>query len=57
VAVAGGFTFSSLSAGATHNCSLSAGGTAYCWGDGGVGQLGNGSTTGSSVPVKVKGQP
>jgi alpha-tubulin suppressor-like RCC1 family protein len=34
---------------------LRAGGTAQCWGDNSVGQLGNGSKTDSSVPVSVIG--
>ena len=54
VAVAGGLTFASLSAGWGHTCGVTVGGIAYCWGWGG---LGNGTTTGSNVPVKVAGQP
>ena len=32
-------------------------GIAYCWGSNGWGQLGDGSTVDSAVPVKVAGQP
>jgi hypothetical protein len=55
--VAGGLTFSTLSAGALHTCGL-AGGNAYCWGDATAGQLGGGWAAGSSLvstPVAVVG--
>ncbi len=37
-----------------HSCRL-VGSAAYCWGNGRLGQLGNGGTGGSSVPVPVSG--
>jgi alpha-tubulin suppressor-like RCC1 family protein len=43
-----------LSAGYAHTCAI-ADGSAYCWGQGGSGQLGNGGTADSSVPVAVSG--
>ena len=53
--VNGALTFTSVSAGAWRTCGLATGGVAYCWGLGG--QLGDGTTTNRSVPVKVAGQP
>src|ERR1039458_1248267 len=41
-----------ITAGSFHSCAIESG-KAYCWGDNGSGQLGNGSTVGSSVPVAV----
>jgi alpha-tubulin suppressor-like RCC1 family protein len=55
VAVAGGLTFASLSAGASSTCGLTTGGAAYCWGDNSYGQLGDNSTTNSSTPIAVAG--
>jgi alpha-tubulin suppressor-like RCC1 family protein/uncharacterized protein YjdB len=57
VTVTGGLNFVKLSAGFYHACGLTTGGTAYCWGDNGQGQLGNGTPFGSAAPVKVAGQP
>jgi alpha-tubulin suppressor-like RCC1 family protein len=56
VAVPGGLTFATLSAGPYSTCGVTTAGVAYCWGNNSYGQLGDGTTTFSSVPVKVAGQ-
>ncbi|MEK7748305.1 MAG: hypothetical protein AAB300_04450 [Nitrospirota bacterium] len=43
--------------GVSHTCALLSGGTIQCWGSNSDGQLGNGSTTNSNVPVTVLGIP
>ncbi len=45
----------SLTVGHAHNCVLDYAGAASCWGQNDHGQLGNGTTTNSSVPVAVSG--
>jgi alpha-tubulin suppressor-like RCC1 family protein len=42
-----------VTTGRRHSCALGAGGGVSCWGENASGQLGNNSTTNSSVPVTV----
>ena len=55
--VPSGLVFTTLSHGDGHSCAVTAQHLGYCWGNNFSGQLGNGSTTDSDVPVKVAGQP
>ena len=48
-----GVSFQSIAAGSAHTCALTTTGQAYCWGWNVDGQLGNNSTTNSSIPVAV----
>lgn len=57
VGVTHGLTFASLNVGLGHSCGVTRNAVAYCWGYNDSGQLGTGSHTDSSVPVKVAGQP
>ncbi|TMQ08144.1 MAG: hypothetical protein E6J91_33910 [Deltaproteobacteria bacterium] len=55
MAVLGGLTFVSVSAGAHHTCGVTNSGAAYCWGDDSAGQLGDGDSTSHLSPVAVQG--
>jgi alpha-tubulin suppressor-like RCC1 family protein len=49
-----GIFFKKISTGASHSCGFAEGSSLiYCWGDNQYGQLGDGTTTDSSTPVKV----
>ncbi|MEU4618402.1 hypothetical protein AB0G04_00270 [Actinoplanes sp. NPDC023801] len=48
-----GVTFTQVAAGRYHTCALGNDSQAYCWGQGGFGQLANGSTNGSPIPTRV----
>jgi alpha-tubulin suppressor-like RCC1 family protein len=49
----GGRTFTSVAIGWRAICGLDGSGQAFCWGDGGTGQIGNGSTLNQATPVAV----
>jgi|GEM_PF-1353610 len=51
--VNGSIVFDHIRAGAHHTCGLSSQHGLYCWGYQSAGELGNGSTLGSYVPVRV----
>ncbi|HJQ89685.1 MAG TPA: hypothetical protein VJ820_19745 [Propionibacteriaceae bacterium] len=53
--VSGGLTFTSVSVGMTHACGATPGREVYCWGANNNGQLGDGTTTNSTAPVRVLG--
>jgi alpha-tubulin suppressor-like RCC1 family protein len=50
-----GVAVTQLTAGASHTCALLADGSIWCWGYNSYSQLGNNTTTNSSVPVQVQG--
>lgn len=47
------FRSGSISAGNKHTCALTPAGTAWCWGEAGEGQLGNGSSSDQALPSPV----
>ncbi|MFC2370292.1 MAG: RCC1 domain-containing protein [Candidatus Saccharimonas sp.] len=51
--VLAGKTIKQISAYGFHTCAVASDNKAYCWGRGDLGQLGNNSTTNSSIPVAV----
>jgi alpha-tubulin suppressor-like RCC1 family protein len=53
--VAGARQFRQLDAGGSHTCGVTTGDRAFCWGDGGSGQLGTGQTSPSLWPRAVAG--
>ncbi|HEY6853854.1 MAG TPA: hypothetical protein VI139_06385, partial [Gemmatimonadales bacterium] len=53
--VQGGHTFTSVAAGDRHTCALAADSTAYCWGFGGAGELGDSTVATDSAPGPVQG--
>lgn len=52
--VLSGKTITAISAGVSHSCAI-ADGQVYCWGSNSGGQLGNGGTSQSLIPVAVSG--
>jgi len=56
VRVASGTGFRSISAGSAHTCAVAADGSAWCWGAGTSGELGQGALVDwSDTPVRVQG--
>ena len=56
VAVNAAFTFSEIMVGTSHTCGIRASNSAaYCWGNNGYGQLGDGTTTQRTSPSLVSG--
>ena len=53
--VAGGLTYTAMTAGFGHNCAVATSGSTYCWGLNFHGQLGNGSSMNQFTPVQVDG--
>jgi len=52
--VAGSIAFAVVAPSGMHTCGLATSGTAYCWGTGQTGALGNGATWIQPVPVRVQ---
>jgi alpha-tubulin suppressor-like RCC1 family protein len=52
---AGGLLFAEVRAGVSHTCGRTTDNRAYCWGDNGEGQLGDGTRTWRTKPVPVLG--
>jgi alpha-tubulin suppressor-like RCC1 family protein len=55
IAIAGNRKWTQVIAGWVHSCGVTTANAAYCWGDNFEGELGNGSTVSSNLPVLVAG--
>src|SRR3954462_15008993 len=49
--VSGALQFAQISAGTEHTCAVTTDSKAYCWGENGSGELGDGTTTSRTTPV------
>lgn len=50
--VKGDLSFTQIASGTdSHACAIDTGGRAWCWGANALGELGNGSTVGATVPT------
>lgn len=50
-------SFAQISVGAFHSCGLTGGGSIFCWGQNGDGQVGDGTQTNQPIPIYVEGLP
>jgi len=50
------WNWAAVTTGALHSCGIRWDGTLWCWGDNGIGQLGNGTVGSASTPTQVAGQ-
>jgi alpha-tubulin suppressor-like RCC1 family protein len=55
LSVSGNHVFAQIFGGWNHTCALEPDGTAWCWGKGNVGQLGNANRVSSTAPQRVDG--
>lgn len=53
--VAGGLTWSSVTAGGWHTCGIATNGAGYCWGDNMLGQVGDGTVVRRPAPTPIAG--
>ncbi len=53
--VLGGLSWRQLTGGGAHTCGITTNDRAYCWGDNGHGQLGDGTLSRRPLPVRVAG--
>ena len=53
--MSGGLSFTSITTHQMATCGITDAGIAYCWGEGGSGNLGSGAKSSSNIPAPVKG--
>lgn len=54
--IAGGHLFRQLDAGFEHTCAVTTDNRGFCWGSGGLGELGNGSSGARYTPTAIEGE-